>query len=220
MSYVIHQLRNSVASVYSWSELLDRGLIATSTEVQDAHRVIHGESQRLTADLDDLSLHFRLRSNRQPHEPTPYTTSQIHELLVMHFESQLDVLSIDMPGPSSVPLSADSNNIKLLVISICSLIKTINRNQSNPDVILSFPASDQDVVVAIEMHGDKLDHPSANWLEDDLIPESCMSIPIQVLVGIRNAKHLLQLHGGSLEIHNQESQCQLIFRIPCLPLHS
>jgi signal transduction histidine kinase len=199
LSFAIHEIRNPLSAIFSWSELMQNGLLTSLEEVKEGVQIVYSESQQLSRLLDKLQLFFRIESNRQPMAFANVRSN----LLFPHLEQQARELSqqrqVTVFFEESSPEAFIWCDESLILQALQNLLENaILYSKPNEEVTVSASCSDALWTLAIEDH--------AGGIAPELVPllTEAYRLPMPrksaqgLGLGIPTAYEIINSHHGVL----------------------
>jgi signal transduction histidine kinase len=216
LSFLAHEMRSPISSIFSWTELLQSGFLKTAEECTDAYQIIFAESQKLNGYLTKVLNFFRLESGDVPLEPRTFL---LQDLLDFCIQSLADLASgkrvtifID-DDLEKQPIQGDFN---LLCIAFTSLLENaILSSPKGSEITLSADHSTHGALFCIQDQGSGIPQELIPVLLKPFhVPPKALRTRTGIGLGLPTANEIILRHGGSLRVEPSPPGTKVFISLP------
>lgn len=199
LSYAVHELKNPVSAVFSWSELLSKDMLTKTTERTEAYQILFQESQRISINLSKMLQLFRIQSGRTIPRLQETSVTELVEKTINHLQELANKRRVSI-------FVEDNSNSPLLVFADPGLLQSALCEITENAIYASAPG--KEITIRISAVGDQIlieIHDEGKGIPEELIAELPQAFHIPKLdssqkfgigVGIPITAKIIEMHKG------------------------
>ncbi len=203
LSYAVHELKNPVSAVFSWSELLSNDMLTKSAEKAEAYQILFQESQRISIYLSKILQLFRIQSGRSMPQLQETSVTEIVEKTIHHLQDLANKrqvsLFVEDDCSSSLLVLADP---VLLLSALCEITENaLYASAPGKEITIRISAMNDQILIEIHDEGKGIPEDIIAKLPQAFhIPKLDSSQKFGIGVGIPITAKIVEMHNGSLSI--------------------
>jgi|GEM_PF-6749819 len=154
ISFAAHQLRNPIASVFSWTELLQNHVLVSEAERDEAYKIIAGESQQLSSQLTKLLNYLRLESGRMQFEIREILVEELLQRCSADVQQLANSQFVTLFIENDFPEACISSDLAMASLALVQIIENaIENSLPNGEVLIQVSLEEELVTIRVQDSG-------------------------------------------------------------------
>jgi two-component system phosphate regulon sensor histidine kinase PhoR len=206
---VSHELKTPLSSIRMFAELLLTGRVSTEEKRQQYLQIMHQESERLTALIENVVDFARVERGKAT---LTFAEGDVGEVVqraveVHRFRAEREEVALELTLPEALPEACiDARALELAVLNLIDNALKYARDGKKVEVQVS--AASGGVEVQVRDHGPGIPREDQRRIFDRFVRgRSTTNSRIRGTgIGLALVKHIAEAHGGHVRVHSEEGQ--------------
>ncbi|MCZ6775148.1 MAG: ATP-binding protein [Ignavibacteria bacterium] len=214
VSYVSHELLNPLSSIKVFSQLLNTRPRKLDRKSQDFVQTIEGETDRLARMVTNILDSAKIENREKVYFPKSVDLREITQdvLKSMTYQLKKAKFTVNLKGRRAIPIFADPDAVKQTIINLVS--NSIKYAGEKRYIQITLSRDARWALCSIEDRGLGIAKESQSHLFERYYRDPSASLHIQgVGLGLPLVKHIMDEHGGKIELVRSEVGKGSIFRL-------